>query len=223
MAERLVYGGVLQARYRGRPHVPRDGPFIVAANHLSHLDAGLVRTALGRSGEHLFVLAATDTFFDTALKRAFFSHFAGLLPLARVTPDADSLRRAVETIEKGFSVLVFPEGTRSRSGGLQEFRRGVGYLALRARVGVLPVKVDTHGALPPGSVTLKSRRVEAHIGPFLGYDDLARAAAGRARADAEREVTRIVREAIERLGKGTERRPARPLRPEAPAEEVEVE
>src|SRR5207244_401309 len=161
---------------------------LVAANHLSHLDAGLVRLALGASGDRLFVLAAADYFFDTPLKRAFFSSFAGLLPLERGATTADSLRRAVETLENGFSVLVFPEGTRSRSGALQEFHRGVGHLALRARVGVLPMRVDTHRALPPGSLTLKSRKVDARIGPFLGYEVLARRAAGRTRAEAEREV-----------------------------------
>ena len=221
MAERLLYGGVLQARVRGRMHVPREGPFLVAANHLSHLDAGLVRLALGASGDRLFVLAAADYFFDTALKRAFFSSFAGLLPVERGATTADSLRRAVETLEKGFNVLVFPEGTRSRSGALQEFHRGVGHLALRARVGVLPVRVETRRALPPGSLTLKSRRVDARIGPFLGHDALARRAAGRTRAEAEREVSRTVREAIERLGAEKDRRPPARLRRET--EPVEVE
>ena len=221
MAERLLYAGLLQARVRGRMHVPREGPFLVAANHLSHLDAGLVRLALGSSGDRLFVLAAADYFFDTALKRAFFSSFAGLLPLERGATTADSLRRAVETLEKGFSVLVFPEGTRSRSGALQEFRRGVGHLALRAGVGVLPIHVDTHRALPPGSLTLKSRRVEARIGPFLAHDMLARRAAGRTRAEAEREVARTVREAIERLGPSQARPPSARLRNEAVPVEVE--
>jgi hypothetical protein len=97
----------------------------------------------------------------------------------------------------------------------------VGHLALRARVGVLPVRVETHHALPPGSLTLKSRTVDARIGPFLGYDVLARRAAGRTRAEAEREVARTVREAVERLGPGKERRPPARLRRET--EPVEVE
>jgi long-chain acyl-CoA synthetase len=177
--------------------------------------------ALAEAGKDMVVLAAADYFFDTALKRAFFSSFAGLLPLERGATAADSLRRAVETLEKGFSVLVFPEGTRSRSGALQEFRRGVGHLALRARVGVLPMRVDTHRALPPGSLTLKSRKVEARIGPFLGYDVLARRVAGRGRAEAEREVARMVREAIERLGPDHERRPSARLRRETAPAEVE--
>ncbi|HUG55319.1 MAG TPA: AMP-binding protein [Vicinamibacteria bacterium] len=206
LAERLVYEGLLRSRVRGRRHVPARGPYIVAANHLSHLDAGLVRTALGPAGDRLVVLAAADYFFDTPLKRAFFSSFAGLLPLERGVTSVASLRRALESLESGLSVLVFPEGTRSRSGALQPFRRGVGTLALRAGVGVLPVRVDTHAALPPGSMALRSRRVEAHIGPFLPYGVLARAAEGLPRPEAERAAASLVREAVERLQNGSARR-----------------
>jgi long-chain acyl-CoA synthetase len=205
LAERLVYEQVLQSRVRGRRHVPARAPFIVAANHLSHLDAGLVRTALGRAGERLVILAAADYFFDTPIKRAFFSSFAGLLPVERGVTNAESLRRALEVLQRGSSVLVFPEGTRSRSGALQVFRRGVGYLALRAGVGVLPLHVDTHGALPPGSLTFKSRRVEARIGPFIAYERLAHCAAGLPRPEGERAVAGMVRDAIESLKDGARR------------------
>ena len=75
--------------------------------------------------------------------------------------------------------------------------------------------------LPPGSLTLKSRKVDARIGPFLGYEVLARRAAGRTRAEAEREVARTVREAVQRLDPEKERRP--PARLPRQTVPVEVE
>ena len=105
----------------------------MAANHASHLDAGLVRTALGRAGEGMAILAAADYFFDTRIKRLVFSNFTDMVPFDRNGSAARSVKAALDLLRAGRSVLIFPEGTRSRNGHLQPFQRGVGHLRLDDR------------------------------------------------------------------------------------------
>jgi long-chain acyl-CoA synthetase len=184
---------------------------------------GLVKMALGRSGENLVALAAADYFFDNKLKRAFFENFTNLAPMERKGSLRKSLEWAFNLLEQGYNLLLFPEGTRSRTGQMQRFQRGLGHLVLRAKVGVLPMYLRTHDALPPGSWYLKSRDVSAVIGPFLSADLLQRLGEGLSRSNAERAVTRLVEGVVEDLRDGREvriedkfaaiRREYRPERP----------
>lgn len=158
--------------------------------------------ALGEAGSNLLALAAADYFFDNRVKRTFFGNFTNLVPMERRGSLRESLERAAGYLNQGYSVLVFPEGTRSRSGQIQKFRRGFAHLAYRCRVGVLPIHLDTWGAFPPGAVGLRSRTVAARIGPFLSHDFLLRFAGEGVRAAvAEARVTALVQTMVERLGR----------------------
>jgi long-chain acyl-CoA synthetase len=202
--QRWFYHELLQPEFRGRGHIPTHTHFIVAANHASHLDMGLAKMALGEAGKNLVALAAADYFFNTKLKRAIFENLTNLVPMERKGSLRRSLRWAFALLEQGYNVLIFPEGTRSRTGEMQRFQRGLGYLALRAGVGVLPMHLSTFHALPPGSWYPKSRKVSAAIGPFLPHDMLARLTEGMPRAEAERWVTALVQKAVEDLRDGIE-------------------
>ncbi len=205
-AQRWFYRDVLEPEFRGRGHVPKHTHFIVASNHTSHLDMGLVKMALGDAGENLVALAAADYFFDNKVKRAFFENFTNLVPMERKGSLRKSLDWSFRLLEQGYNLLIFPEGTRSRSGRLQRFQRGLGHLALRAKVGVLPMYLSTYDVLPVGSWYLKSREVSAVIGPFLPPELLARVGEGLARSDAERVVTALVQKVVEDLRDGLDTR-----------------
>lgn len=213
--QRWFYHQVLEPTFTGRAYVPNHTNYLVVANHGSHLDMGLVKMALGDAGANLLALAAADYFFDNRVKRTFFGNFTNLVPMERRGSLRESLDRAAEYLHQGYSVLVFPEGTRSRSGRIAEFRRGFAHLAFRSRVGVLPMHLDTWGAFPPGAVALRARNVSARIGPFLSHDFLLRFSEGGVRrAVAEQRVTRLVQEIVERLGR------QEPIHPEALADRI---
>lgn len=201
-AQKWFYSDVLSTEFLGRGHIPKHTHFIVAANHASHLDMGLVKMALGRPGDNLVALAAADYFFDNKLKRAFFENFTNLAPMERKGSLRKSLEWAFNLLEQGYNLLLFPEGTRSRTGQMQRFQRGLGHLVLRAKVGVLPMYLRSHDALPPGSWYLKSRGVSAVIGPFLSAELLQRLGEGLPRSNAERAVTRLVERVVEDLRDG---------------------
>jgi long-chain acyl-CoA synthetase len=199
----IFYGEVMHPRVTGRAHIPHNRSVIVVANHASHLDMGLVRHALGTYGEDLVSLAAQDYFFDGVLKRALFENLTNLRPLDRTASLRQALRQAGDVIERGKTVLVFPEGTRSETGEIGEFKALVGHLALAHGVDVLPVFVGgTHAAMPKGAKLPVRRDVVARIGPPLAAADLARLTVGMSPAEAAREVARIARVAVLALAEG---------------------
>jgi long-chain acyl-CoA synthetase len=188
---RALYERVLETSVHGRP--PPFGGYIVAANHASHLDTGLVKYALGEQGEALVALAAKDYFFDDPFRRMYFENFTNLVPMERHGSLRESLRLAGEVIHDGYILLIFPEGTRSDTGVMADFKPSLGYLAMTNRCGILPMYLaGTHEAMPKGRyLPRRGERVAAHLGPYLSYDDVVKlAAAGRASGGAVGEDAR---------------------------------
>jgi long-chain acyl-CoA synthetase len=192
------YHDALKPSFTGRANIPDHTHFIVVANHSSHLDMGLVKMALGDAGENLVALAAADYFFDNKVKRTIFENFTNLVPMERKGSLRKSLEWAFRLLEQGYNVLVFPEGTRSRTGVMQPFQRGIGHLVLRAKVGILPMHLSTYEALPPGTWYPQSRDVSASIGPFLSFETLSKVSEGLSRSDSERAVALLAQHIVER-------------------------
>jgi long-chain acyl-CoA synthetase len=194
---------MMKPRVFGRAHIPHNRNVIVVANHASHLDMGFVRHALGKYGEDVVSLAAQDYFFENGIKRAFFENLTNLRAIDRKASLRQAIRQASDVIERGKTVLVFPEGTRSTGGDVQEFKPLVGHLALVQGVDILPVYLGgTHAAMPKGAPLPTKREILARIGPPLAVADLRRLTDGMSTADAAREVARIAREAVLALAEG---------------------
>jgi len=197
------YGQMMKPRVYGRAFIPQNRPTIVIANHTSHLDMGFVRHALGVYGEDIVSLAAQDYFFDAGLKRAFFENFTNLAAIDRKGGVRQSLRQAGDVIGRGKTVLVFPEGTRTTTGEVQEFKPLVGHLALHHGVDILPIYLGgTYEAMPKGAPLPIKREIVARIGLPLAIADLRRLTAGKTSAEAAREVARMAREAVLALRDG---------------------
>jgi long-chain acyl-CoA synthetase len=154
-------------RVRGREHLSGVcGPVIFAANHESHLDTPAILMSLPRRWRYRTAPVMAKEFFDAYFHpgRAPWRERAimGLLyHLARGVFDAvplpqreagarEALRRMGELAGRGRSILIFPEGQRNPSGQPGAFQPGVGLLAARLKLPVVPVRVDGTGAvLPP--------------------------------------------------------------------------
>jgi len=197
--QRMTYERLFDVKVTGRAYLPRTAPFLVAANHASHLDMGLVKHALGDWGELLVALAAKDYFFEDRLKRVYFENFTNLVPMDRHGSLRESLRIAADVLRQGRLLLIFPEGTRSPSGVMGEFKPSIGYLALVNQVDVVPMFLEgTYDALPRGAVLPAERKIAAHIAPLVRYADLRDATAGMGRSEAYREAARIIEDAVRR-------------------------
>jgi long-chain acyl-CoA synthetase len=199
-AQRMTYEKLFDTRVTGRANVPQASSFLVAANHASHLDMGLVKHAIGDWGPRLVALAAKDYFFEDPIKRAYFENFTNLVPMDRHGSLRESLRLASEIIKQGYILLIFPEGTRSTTGVMVDFKPSLGYLALTNKVDVLPMYLEgTHDALPKGSFLPQKREIAAHLGPLVRYEELKKATEGMSRSDAYREASHLVELAVRKL------------------------
>lgn len=202
--QRAFYERLLHMKVEGESNIPVHTNFLVAANHTSHLDMGLVKMSLGAHGRDLVALAAADYFFDNKFKRAYMDNFTNLVPMERSGSLRKSLRHALSFLERGFNALIFPEGTRSLTGEMTDFKPVLGLLALTARVGILPVYLHgTYEALPKGSNMLKSRDVTARIGRFLSVEELEEMTKGMSKSEAYRLVAAFVHHQVENLRDGT--------------------
>jgi long-chain acyl-CoA synthetase len=165
---------------RGTAELP-PGPVLVIANHVTAYDGALVmyalpgrlrrRIAAAMSGEMLLdlrrgrnqgsvvlnMLAPAAYWLVTALFNVF--------PLPRLRGFQRSFAHGGAAMDRGYSVLIFPEGTRSRDGKLHEFRAGIGLLAQQSRVPVVPVALIGLGEMRAGkSRWFRSGRLEVHVG-----------------------------------------------------------
>jgi len=203
VGQRALYQRGFKMRVNGRSRVPLNRNLIVAANHASHLDMGLVKVALGDAGLNLQSLAARDYFFDGPLRRFYFENFTNLVPMERSGSLKQSLRQAGEVLDRGQSLLIFPEGTRSPDGQLQEFKSVLGYLALHHNTDILPVYLGgTHDSLPKGAVVPKKRTLSVSFGLPLTVAQLRERTAGMGHSDAYREAARLCERAVVLLKDG---------------------
>lgn len=199
---KALYSRVLETDIYGQTNVPPFGGYIVAANHASHLDTGLVKYALGEQGEALVALGAKDYFFEDPVRRMYFENFTNVVPMERHGSLRESLRLAGEVIRDGYILLIFPEGTRSETGVMADFKPSLGYLAMTNKCGILPMYLHgTHAAMPKGRfLPKKGERVASYVGPYLTYEDVAKIASQeKTRSLQYRAVTYHVESIIRRL------------------------
>jgi 1-acyl-sn-glycerol-3-phosphate acyltransferase len=117
-------------------------PFLIAANHASHLDTPAILMALpSRLRRRTLVAAASDYFFDAPWKGVMVALALGAIAVERRRASRRSLRTLRGLLAEGWNIIVFPEGGRSPDGHLRSGKRGVAHLAVAAGVPVLPVGV----------------------------------------------------------------------------------
>ena len=140
-------------RAGGLEHLPQDRPYLIAANHTSHLDGACVYAAVCSHVDHLNIATSEHYLADSEL-RWFLYTFANAIPFDGQGNFADGLVRARQSVGVRRPLLVFPEGTRSVNGQLQPFKAGVGLLAYELGAPVVPLHIaGTHEALPKGTRT----------------------------------------------------------------------
>ena len=207
-AQDTLYEGVLDTDIQGESNVPQHVNFIVAPNHTSHLDTGLVKKALGEGvADQTVAVAAADYWFDTKYKRAYMNNFTTLVPIERTGSLRQSLRHVTRILNEGYNALIFPEGGRQESGEIAEFKPIIGYLALNQKIGILPMYIwGTYEAFPKGRVIPKrssiGAKVGAKVGRFLEYDELKKMTEGVPNTEAYRLVAARVQHEIENMRDG---------------------
>jgi glycerol-3-phosphate dehydrogenase (NAD(P)+) len=162
---RLVYWGTrmvlkpailayFRVRRLGREHIPASG-VILAANHRSFLDPFVIGCCLPRP---IYFVAKRELFKNPLI--GWFLNCMGAFPVRRGESDEESVETALALLERGQAVVIFPEGTRIRSGSLAKPKRGVGRLALQSGAPVVPIAVTGSERARSG---WKIRPVKVHV------------------------------------------------------------
>lgn len=133
-------------RVSGLENIPRTGGCLLAANHQSFLDPPLVASVLPREMHFM----ARRSLFRNPVFRALIVRF-NAFAIERDRADVKGVKSAIERLEAGNLLLVFPEGTRTRDGSVGPMKAGIGLLAERAAVPIVPVLIaGAHKVWPKG-------------------------------------------------------------------------
>lgn len=120
-----------------------EPPVIVVANHQSHLDTPLVLSILPPRLRHRTVVGAgADFFFDRRTKGYLSAGLLGAIPIERTRASRSSAELALELVEDGWSLVLFPEGGRTPDGLEQELKAGAAQIAIKSGRPVVPLFID---------------------------------------------------------------------------------
>ena len=160
---RLFHGFKVQ----GLENIPKDKPFILACNHLSFFDPPAIGCKIPRN-LHYF---ARDSLFFWPLGLLISS--LNSIPVNRGQLDLGTLRKVLKVLKNGHPILVFPEGTRSEDGELQEPQKGLGLLVAKSSVSVIPARIYGSGKAfgKKHLIPRIGRKIYINIGVEISFDD----------------------------------------------------
>lgn len=154
-------------RFIGVENLPKNGSFIIASNHISNIDPFI----LGISTQRKFSYVAKDSLFKNKFL-AFFFRQVGAVPIKRDGGDFHALREVLKRIKKGGSVILFPEGTRGTGDRSKKIQPGVGLIAQKSDVPVIPAFIKgSDKGLPPGKKWFRRHPITVVLGKPLRFND----------------------------------------------------
>ena len=156
-------------RIYGREHIPAQGGFIIASNHVSNLDPVVLGISAVR---RINFMAKIELFQKQPL--GFILKELGAFPVKRGEADLWALKEAIKRLKKGMPVLIFLEGTRRIGDAPPQAQPGIGFLAVKSGVPVIPVFISgTQKVMPPGSRSWTRNPVSVRYGPPVVFDPKA--------------------------------------------------
>jgi 1-acyl-sn-glycerol-3-phosphate acyltransferase len=156
-----------RTRYYRKAKLPRKTGYLIVCNHQSFADPNLVAFGLYRGVAFMARSSLFKGFLGWWLPRVW------CLPVERGSSDRASIRRTVDMLKSGRPLILFPEGTRSRDGKLQGFKRGLELIARQAGVPILPAAIHGVGAaFPKGASFPKPSKVRITYGELVSLEEL---------------------------------------------------
>jgi 1-acyl-sn-glycerol-3-phosphate acyltransferase len=147
---------------RGKENIPRTGALMVVANHLSSADPVLIGAKLDRR----MIFMAKEELFRNPVSRYFVMQF-GAFPVYRAGPTREAIRHANRILKQGQVLGMFPEGKRSKNGGMEPALLGSALIAYTNQVPVLPIGIAGSERIHGFNWMWRRPRISLNIGrPF---------------------------------------------------------
>lgn len=166
---------VFRIKVFGKKNIPQKGGFILASNHKSYLDPVVLGVASSRK---LNFMARNDLFCNPLF--SWIISTLGAFPVKRDSADLSALKEAIKRLHKGNVLTMFPEGTRGFGGEIGQAHAGIGFLAAKLNVPVIPAFIKgTDVALPKGTKFIRPSEItvyfgkQIHIEKELSYQKIA--------------------------------------------------
>jgi long-chain acyl-CoA synthetase len=163
-------------KVEGLEHLQSGGPFVFTPNHSSHFDLlSIAGSVPHRMVHRTFAVAAKDYFFNKTYKAICARAFVNAIPFDRKGRVNESMQQCRDALVEGNSLVIFPEGTRSPTGELLDFKAGVGQLlANSAKAQAVPVYIDgAHQIMPKGSKGPGKGNLRVRFGKPVSFRDTA--------------------------------------------------
>lgn len=157
----------------GKDNILSNWPCIITPNHSSHLDAPVVFASLPFSYINgTFTLAAKDYFFNRAIITLGARLMSNAIPIDRTGSESRGLRLCLSKQREGKSILMFPEGTRSKDGEIWQFHKGAVILSRKSRIAIIPAYIEgTYKSLPRSRIFPKPQSIFLVYGEPVCYWD----------------------------------------------------
>ena len=168
---RMIFDMFFRGEVVGLHHLPKSGGFLVAANHASFLDPPLIGCQISRQIAYF----ARKTLWKGGLY-SWWLDTVGTIPVDRDGgQDVSAIKRVLKAIKEERGLILFPEGTRTLDGRLQAAKPGVGFIAVKTQVPVVPVRIfGSYEAFGKGRSLRLGTRVTIVFGrplPPADYDE----------------------------------------------------
>ena len=177
-SSRLLFKVYNRLSFKGTENIPAHGPLIIAPNHQSYIDGALVSIGLPMKILKDSYFYATEEHVQGAF-RQYYARHNNIIIMERGNL-RDSILKLAEVLKRGKNVIIFPEGSRTRTGRLTDFKKTFAILSRELQVPILPVCIrGAFEALPRSRHFVSPHKIEVEfLTPFvpdsnLSYDEIA--------------------------------------------------
>lgn len=159
----------------GKENFINDQACIITPNHSSHLDAPVIFASLPLLRiNRTYTLAAKDYFFNRWFVSFFARLMANVIPVDRTGSETRGLILCLSKIRKGNNILLFPEGTRSQNGRMNQFQKGAILLSKKAKLPIIPAYIKgSFESLPKSRYVPRRKKISLFLGQAVQYWDEA--------------------------------------------------
>lgn len=167
-----IIRGLFIKEVRGKENIP-DHSFILASNHESHID--LITNGQALVPRKFRFIGQVDQYtgFKRIIRDIVYT-MSGTIPMDRTSKESkiEAMEKALEYLKRGESIIIFPEGTRSRTGEMGKGKKGVADLLVKSETAILPVAISGAFQLcPPGGKPKVKKNVIMNIGKPMYFDE----------------------------------------------------
>lgn len=208
---RLLMQCLFRLQVEGQEHIPRQGQFVLAPNHVSYLDPFAIAAALHYSQlRQTYWGGWTGVVASNPINR-FFVRLGQAVPIDPKRAVISSLAFGAAVLKRQKNLILFPEGRRSTTGELQPFKAGIGLLLEKFQTPVLPVFIDgTNKALPPGQFLPRFKKITVTFGKPLSPADLEQEGEGE---QPQHRIAQALHDHVAKLSNNNRHAPLKEERP----------